>query len=74
MSLLSTVARSNKSVEQSLKSDTAVMNKTICFSSEKTERKSERDRASERVINLLISPKKKEKKPSCEFKLDDHSF
>lgn len=56
------VAHSNKSVERSLKSDTALTNKTICFSSEKTERKSERERERNRMINLLISPKKKKKK------------
>lgn len=38
------------------------MNKTICFSSEKTERKREREPEGERdFINLLISPKKKKK-------------
>lgn len=38
------------------------MNKTICFSSEKTERKREREPERERdFINLLISPKKKKK-------------
>lgn len=68
---MSSVARSNKSVEQSFKSDSALMNKTISFSSEKAERKSEGGK--ERVINLLISLKKK-KKASCEFKLDDYSF
>lgn len=51
------------------------MNKTICFSSEKTERKREREPEGERdFINLLISPKKKKKKSSCEFKLDDHNW
>lgn len=38
------------------------MNKTICFSSEKTDRKREREPEGERdFINLLISPKKKKK-------------